>query len=413
MIRTSFVARSAAARTAVVLFAALAFAGPLAVGCGEGKGPVDDTFAELAGLDEKSDRFTGRLTVLGSINYGETKGPFSHLAGRWSALKFAGDGGDKVTVDVRSTNGDTLAWVLDNSFEILAFNDDGKRTTNSHIELKLPRSQSRTFYIVTREYSRRSMRFTVTLAGVRAPQFDTPCRLDTECALVRPDCCGLQDPIGVRADKVEAYRASMGCPANQICPRIAVRDNHASAECIANKCVAVLPQDVQCGGRTVNPHQCPSNFVCEGPQLAVDGTGHCTQRCGGIAGLACSGTDICVDDPNDTCDPRSGGADCMGVCRAAICSGVTSRCAPGFQWDQFACNCVERTSCGGFAGFPCAPGKSCIDDARDNCDPANGGADCPGVCVPSNDCRVTGCRRGTSCQFCWTNFACIPDGAVC
>lgn len=401
----------------ISLLTAFALLGSVA-GCGEGKAPVDDSFAELAGLDEKSDRFTGRLTVVGSIDYGQTKGPYAHMAGRWSALKFAGDAGDKIVVDVRSRNGDTVAWVLDNNFEILGYNDDGKRTTDSHIELTLRRTpvsstSSRTHYIVVREYRRRAMRFTVSLAGVRAPQYDTPCRVDSECALVRPDCCGLQDPVGVRADKVAAYRAAMGCSASQICPRIAVRDNHASALCIENKCVAVLPQDIECGGHRVNMHQCPPNYVCEGPQLAVDGTGRCTKQCGGIQGLACADTQICVDDPRDSCDPRGGGADCMGVCRDEICSGRTSRCAPGFHWDQFECNCVENTSCGGFAGFPCAPGKSCIDDARDDCDPANGGADCPGVCVPSNDCRVTGCARGRNCQFCWTNFACIPDGAVC
>lgn len=38
--------------------------------------------------------------------------------------------------------------------------------------------------------------------------------------------------------------------------------------------------------------------------------------CGGIAGIQCSGGQVCVDDPRDTCDPSHGGADCSGICVA-------------------------------------------------------------------------------------------------
>lgn len=37
--------------------------------------------------------------------------------------------------------------------------------------------------------------------------------------------------------------------------------------------------------------------------------------------------------------------------------------------------------CGGIAGFPCPKGQFCVDDPRDECDPAQGGADCIGLCV--------------------------------
>lgn len=39
-----------------------------------------------------------------------------------------------------------------------------------------------------------------------------------------------------------------------------------------------------------------------------------------------------------------------------------------------------RTFCGGIAGIPCPGGYLCVDDPRDGCDPALGGADCGGVC---------------------------------
>lgn len=37
--------------------------------------------------------------------------------------------------------------------------------------------------------------------------------------------------------------------------------------------------------------------------------------------------------------------------------------------------------CGGIAAFPCPEGYTCIDDPRDACDPAAGGADCSGICI--------------------------------
>jgi hypothetical protein len=45
------------------------------------------------------------------------------------------------------------------------------------------------------------------------------------------------------------------------------------------------------------------------------------------------------------------------------------------------CNPVEPLACGGITGKQCPAGLACVDDPKDNCDPAQGGADCSGVCV--------------------------------
>jgi hypothetical protein len=34
-------------------------------------------------------------------------------------------------------------------------------------------------------------------------------------------------------------------------------------------------------------------------------------------------------------------------------------------------------------------------------------------CEPRTDCRTSGCPSGRYCTFCWTGFACIPEGAMC
>jgi hypothetical protein len=51
--------------------------------------------------------------------------------------------------------------------------------------------------------------------------------------------------------------------------------------------------------------------------VQVKYTGECeTKRpvCGGIAGLQCPGSMICIDNPGDSCDPEQGGRDCSGIC---------------------------------------------------------------------------------------------------
>lgn|GEM_PF-2667620 len=336
------------------------------VACGAAKAPVDDNFADLAGADEKSDKFTGVMTVVGSSAYGETHGPFQHRAGKWSAVKFVGGAGDQVSVDVKSSNGDTVAWVVDKSMEILAFNDDSSGGTNSHIDTTLPTNA--TYYIVVRDYYRQAMKFTVTLNGKKAVDYAAPCAVDSDCVLANTGCCG-NAFTAVRADLADAFHTSLMCSPGLKCATFFPADQ--MAECQANKCVAVAAKDIACGGHRVSPRECPPSYVCEGPGLAYDAPGSCVKRCGGIAGLSCDGTDICADDPNDACDPANGGADCMGVCRAAICSGKTAKCAAGYKWSQFDCNCV------------------------------------------ASDCRASGCDAGSYCSFCWAGFSCIPEGAVC
>ncbi|HET9953062.1 MAG TPA: protease complex subunit PrcB family protein [Polyangiaceae bacterium] len=62
--------------------------------------------------------------------------------------------------------------------------------------------------------------------------------------------------------------------------------------------------------------------------------------CGGIAGRPCPGAGSCVDDPDDTCDPNEGGADCGGMC---VCA-VQHNCGAGQVFDSSpgVCACVPQ-----------------------------------------------------------------------
>ena len=104
------------------------------------------------------------------------------------------------------------------------------------------------------------------------------------------------------------------------------------------------------------------------------------QTCAGKTGRACSGSNVCVDDPRDSCDATEGDKDCGGVC-------VSPR----------------SKKCGGFAGLTCPVGSECVDDPRDSCDPGNGGRDCMGLCVKVQSssgphCPTIRCASGFHCE---------------
>lgn len=55
-------------------------------------------------------------------------------------------------------------------------------------------------------------------------------------------------------------------------------------------------------------------------------------------------------------------------------------------------------SCGGFIGKDCeGEDEECIDDPSDDCDPMNGGSDCPGICVAR-----CGGSTGSQCEDAYT-----------
>ena len=70
------------------------------------------------------------------------------------------------------------------------------------------------------------------------------------------------------------------------------------------------------------------------------------------------------------------------ACAAVACAAETrceethrvARCVPIMR--------PHPSFCGGIAGLPCRDGGRCVDDPGDDCDPARGGRDCGGVCVP-------------------------------
>ncbi|RDA91947.1 hypothetical protein CP533_1351 [Ophiocordyceps camponoti-saundersi (nom. inval.)] len=110
------------------------------------------------------------------------------------------------------------------------------------------------------------------------------------------------------------------CPSNSICVP-------SSPDCAdLNKCKGTCQKKYpSCGGFRIKPVNCDKDSECvDDPRfpnscgMACDAPGICIPKkapsCSGFAGLRCPRGLTCYDKPNDGCDPRKGGADCIGVC---------------------------------------------------------------------------------------------------
>ncbi|HMJ15749.1 MAG TPA: Kazal-type serine protease inhibitor domain-containing protein [Polyangiaceae bacterium] len=114
-----------------------------------------------------------------------------------------------------------------------------------------------------------------------------------------------------------------------------------------------------CDGRTY-PNACSASAA----GASIEHAGACKRAppfCGGIAGIPCPGAGKCVDNPNDDCDPKQGGADCGGQC---ICP-ISARCRAGYAWDSSpeVCSCVPvECPTNPCAAVLCAVGSVCVAD---------------------------------------------------
>ncbi len=314
----------------------------------------EDSGKEEVTESSAQDISSSQLKIVGSLDYGQTSPATAYTkTPRYRAYKFAGNTGDDVDVWVRSNNGDPVTWILDNNFKIVAFNDDAPGGTDSHIKVKLPANGSATHYIVVRDYALAPMTFKVELVGPPA-DLAAGCNVDADCVKVSKTCCSLGNWDAVKVGNETAYHDNLHCATPQICPKIMIKDDGSQALCNAGT------------------HKCE---IVKPKDVA----------CGGF-----------------TVNPHQCPA------RYSCVYSEATHDVPG--------KCFEF--CGGIAGFACSdPTEQCVDNPSDGCDPAHGGADCGGICMPPPpppaDCRSTGCGAGKWCSFCWGSYACIPNGALC
>jgi hypothetical protein len=133
----------------------------LLAGCA-GKSQPGDDFTDLQGVDTKSDAFSKKMKIVGAISPGQTSSTVRYSKTPvYRAFTLAAKGEATLDFWVHSKAGDSVAWLLDSKFKILAVNDDADSTTyDSHITYSLPAGGAN-YYIVFRDYSYASHNFTV------------------------------------------------------------------------------------------------------------------------------------------------------------------------------------------------------------------------------------------------------------
>jgi hypothetical protein len=127
--------------------------------------------------------------------------------------------------------------------------------------------------------------------------------------------------------------------------------------------------------------------------------------CGGIAARECPGIGSCVDDPNDSCDPRNGGADCGGRCAC----NARPRCRAGQKFDASpsVCACIggDEAGSGGSAGG----GEAGSSGGAGKGGSTGGGACGKNTCGDGETCCNASCgictKPGEGC----TKQLCPPD----
>lgn len=210
---------------------------------------------------------------------------------------------------------------------------------------------------------------------------------------------GTEDPTG----QGEERRVSLG-----------------KADSLAGKCS--LNGVSYCGGKSKNKCWCDAACAQYGDCCADYKT-----SCGGGSATECKTTADCpsgqycqAQDGCNTpgvCKPKPTGVICAQVItKYCTCEGETKVSNNGCIFDRFAHKgeCEQKQMCGGIASLPCPDGMQCVDDPDDSCDPANGGADCSGMCVAQQGCSPVMCelycaygfkKDANGCEICSCNPA--------
>jgi hypothetical protein len=102
---------------------------------------------------------------LGQIANGETKTTNYYNPPRYRAFGFTAKGGQEITVDVKSNEGDAMGWITTSVFDVLAANDDASASTlDAKVVYKVPvGTPSRAYRIVFRDYDLLDASFAVKL----------------------------------------------------------------------------------------------------------------------------------------------------------------------------------------------------------------------------------------------------------
>lgn len=123
-----------------------------------------DSKENVASSAESELKLSG-TRYLGKLSNGETRTGYYYNPPTYRSFGFDAKGGDSITVDIKSQEGDAMGWITDSSYNVLAQNDDASSSTlDSKVTYKVPSGQaSRAYRIVFRDYDLLDATFTVSL----------------------------------------------------------------------------------------------------------------------------------------------------------------------------------------------------------------------------------------------------------
>jgi hypothetical protein len=170
-------------------------------------------------------------------------------------------------------------------------------------------------------------------------------------------------------------------------------DQMGTCEPMPQACIEIFSPVCGCDGQTYD------NFCfAAGAGTSVASDGPCggqgeDEVCGGFLGLQCADGLFCSYDESAIC----GADDQSGTCQVKpeLCIQVFDPVC-GCDGQEYSNECMANAAgvsalnkagcdlieCGGFFGLPCPDSSmTCVDIPGDSCDPQNGGADCPGMCI--------------------------------
>jgi hypothetical protein len=245
--------------------------------------------------------------------------------------------------------------------------------------------------------------------GVCRPPAEAQCTSDADCPQLKVLCSLCADgtmscPLS-HCDNGQCTVDFKPCPEPAACGGIAGLSCAPGFQCVDDPTDDCVPEKggADCPGlcKPANPGECKTDADCVAPALCnicADGTASCARAlCDNglcqvdfptcstpvVCGDGCKTDEICVADPNETCDPTTG--KCPGIC---VANGKPRPCESG-------------------VGNACPPGYTCVDDRSDDCNPDLSGADCPGVCEPAAPPQ---CNTDADCVQILVPCPLCPDG---
>ena len=316
----------------------------VAGGCAAIEPKAEPGDIEIFDGDEAADAFTSRLSIRGTIGFGESVTSAYASQGYYGWL-FTADAGARAVIDATPDDGsDTVVSLYGpmsgrswSRARPIAVNDDWRGTLASHLEVRLPTAG--TYLIVVREYWRDAGSFTLSLGCsgtecraecgaddrcptgsecarrvcIRAPcpSFCEPvdptvaCEIDADCVAVQETCCSCSmggHSRAVNADYEADFQPSCDPSEPARCRAVYLCGSERPA-CLHDRCEMIAIPEGECAVEECGAPLRAATIMCEDGSLGGN-TGRCLRNDDGTCGWELRECPV-TDPTGQTCGGRT------------------------------------------------------------------------------------------------------------